>query len=79
MQGVAYALVRRNVEFVSPNPLVRSSSGAEGRTLLMLAGNARETISAGTALHARTGAKMASKARSFRLNGDYTIRNRGGR
>jgi hypothetical protein len=37
---------------------------------LMLAGTARETVSARTALHARTRAKMARKARSFWLSSD---------
>ena len=47
-----------------------SGSDAEGSNLLMLARTARENVSAGTALHAGTRAKMASKARSFRLSGD---------
>jgi hypothetical protein len=38
----------------------------------MSAGTAREIVSAGTALHARTWAKMASKARPFRLIAIYT-------
>ena len=45
-------------------------SGAEGRNLLLLAGTARDTVSARTALHARTRAKMARKARSFWLSSD---------
>jgi hypothetical protein len=49
---------------------VGSGSDAEGSNLLMLARTARENVSAGTALHAGTRAKMASKARSFRLSGD---------
>ena len=56
--------------FVSPDPLVGAGSGAEGRNLLMLAGTARETVSARTALHARTWTKMARKARSFWLSSD---------
>jgi len=52
--------------------LVESGSGAEGRNLLMSAGTAREVVSAGTALHAWTWAKVARKARSFRLIAIYT-------
>ena len=44
--------------------------GAQGRNLLLLAGTTRDTVSARKALHARTRAKMARKARSFRLSGD---------
>ena len=70
MEGVAYALTKRNVRFVSPDPLAGPCSGAEGRNLLLLAGTARDTVSARTALHARTRAKMARKARSFWLSRD---------
>ena len=57
-------------QFVSPDPLAEPGSGAEGRTLLTLAGTARDAVSARTALHARTRSKMARKTRSFQLSSD---------
>ena len=50
------------------SPSVGSGSSAEGRNLVMLAGTTRESVSARTALHARTWAKMARKARPFWLS-----------
>jgi hypothetical protein len=37
MQGVAHALTKRNVGFVSQDPFVGSGSGTEGRNFLLLA------------------------------------------
>jgi len=48
---------------------VGSGSGTEGCNI-MLVGTPRETVSARKALHARTWAKMARKARSFWLSSD---------